>query len=166
MKALERSNMWGPKIDKILRICYTLVPFVKQHRMHPQRFPINHGPGPIPLESAFISNISDHSGERFLFIVDAHSNWIEELPTRISCTSATSISKLQSVIAAFGIPEMFVSDNGPVFTSLKFMEFVEKNGIRAPDNSTISRNLKWTCWACKAPVNRGFVKQTQVAWRS
>ncbi len=63
----------------------------------------------------------------FLVIIDAHSKWIECLPTTNS-TSSTVIN-WRSVFARFGIPSTIVSDNGTCFVSQEFKEFLKANGI-------------------------------------
>ncbi len=62
----------------------------------------------------------------FLVVVDAHSKWIEAVPTNQSCKSITTITKLRSIFSTFGIPEMLVSDNGAAFTSAEFEDFLTK----------------------------------------
>ncbi len=54
----------------------------------------------------------------------------EVLPTHGSCSSFTTISKLGSLFATFGLLAMMVSDNGPAFTKAEFKEFVETNSRR------------------------------------
>ena len=68
-------------------------------------------------------------GKMMLIIVDAHSKWLEALVVN-SATSQTTIEKLCSVFATHGIPEVLVSDDGSVFTSAEFDEFVRRNGIK------------------------------------
>lgn len=65
----------------------------------------------------------------FLVIMDAHSKWMEIRMVK-SATSSTTITALRSVFATHGIPELLVSDNGSVFTSAEFKDFVRYNGIR------------------------------------
>ncbi len=91
----------------------------------------------------------------FLVVVDAHSKWIEAVPTNQSCTSVTTITKLRSIFATFGIPEMLVSDNGAAFTSTGFENFMIKNGIRhhAAPNGLAERVVQ--------TVKQGLLKQTQ-----
>jgi len=44
-------------------------------------------------------------------------------------TSAVTIEHLHSIFATHGLPEMLVSDNGSVFTSVEFDNFTKQNGI-------------------------------------
>ena len=47
-----------------------------------------------------------------------------------NATSAIPIEHLHSIIATHGLPEVLVSDNGSVFTTTEFSEFVKHNGNR------------------------------------
>ena len=62
-------------------------------------------------------------------MVDAHSKWLE-IEMVSSATSAHTIAKLRGMFATHGLPQLVVSDNGAVFTSGEFKEFLERNGIR------------------------------------
>ena len=46
-----------------------------------------------------------------LIMIDAHSKWIEALPTQSTSSHAT-IKLLHSIFAQFGLPETIISDNG------------------------------------------------------
>lgn len=58
----------------------------------------------------------------FLLIVDYYSRYIE-IARLTQATSADVINHLRSLFAQHGIPETFVSDNDPQFTSSKFKGF-------------------------------------------
>ena len=64
----------------------------------------------------------------FLVITDAHSKWVEILPTK-DTSSACTIKLIRNVFAHFGLPLTLVSDNGPNFVSKEFELFLQKNGI-------------------------------------
>ncbi|XP_064469669.1 uncharacterized protein K02A2.6-like [Ornithodoros turicata] len=46
-----------------------------------------------------------------------------------STTATKTVEKLRTVFAAFGLPEVLVSDNGPPFLSAEFADFLSANGI-------------------------------------
>ena len=71
----------------------------------------------------------DHAGKQFVVLVDAYSKWLEVVPVP-SLTSETTIRTLRGIFATHGLPELIVSDNGSLFTSGEFYEFVQRNGIR------------------------------------
>lgn len=61
--------------------------------------------------------------------VDAHSKWIEA-DIVDAATSTGTIQKLHHMFSTHAIPETIVSDNGSVFTSKEFQQFLQSNGIR------------------------------------
>ena len=61
----------------------------------------------------------------FLVVVDAHSKWIEVSIVN-SATSVVTIQKLRSMFSTHGLPKVVVSDNGSVFTSSEFQQFMVK----------------------------------------
>ena len=63
------------------------------------------------------------------WVRDAHSKWIEA-DIVDNATSTGTIRKLRQMFATHGIPETIVSDNGSVFTSKEFQQFVQLNGIK------------------------------------
>ena len=64
----------------------------------------------------------------FLVIVDAHSKWLEVLPVSNATTTVT-IEQLLNVFTTQELPNTIVSDNGSMFTSDEFTQFVKQNGI-------------------------------------
>ena len=64
----------------------------------------------------------------FLVLVDAHSKWLEVVPVS-AATSMVTIEKLRTIFATHGLPERIVTDNGSVFTSEEFENFLHGNGI-------------------------------------
>ena len=68
-------------------------------------------------------------GRQFLLMVDAHSKWLE-VHMVSSTSSHAAISKMRTIFATHGLPEILVTDNVAAFTSSEFSEFTSKNGIR------------------------------------
>ena len=46
-----------------------------------------------------------------------------------SMTTGKTIERLRSLFSRYGLPEIFVSDNGGQFVSEEFSKFLRKNGI-------------------------------------
>ena len=57
-----------------------------------------------------------------------YSKWIE-MSIVNSATSVVTIQKLRCMFSTHGLPRVVVSDNGSVFTSSEFQQFMAKNGI-------------------------------------
>ncbi|XP_055918403.1 uncharacterized protein K02A2.6-like [Eupeodes corollae] len=64
-----------------------------------------------------------------LIVVDAHTKWVEAIPTQ-TISSSRTIKILREIFARFGLPLTLVSDNGTNFSSREFQDFTKSNGIR------------------------------------
>ena len=64
-----------------------------------------------------------------LLIVDAGSSWLEAFPAG-NRTSQTVKVHMSQIFARFGIPRIFVSDNGPEFVSSDLKQWCESLGIK------------------------------------
>lgn len=63
-----------------------------------------------------------------ILLVDSYTKWIE-LEIVKPATADKVISFLRSFMNRFGLPDSICSDNGPQFTSYKFIEFCHLNKI-------------------------------------
>lgn len=66
----------------------------------------------------------------YLLMVDSFSKWIEveRMCQGTDCNKV--LKKLVAYFARFGLPDIFVSDNGPPFNSRGFVDFLERQGIK------------------------------------
>ena len=64
------------------------------------------------------------SGKMFLVIIDAHSKWLDVKMVN-SATSNSTIEHLCSVFSVHGLFEAILTDNGTVFTSSEFQDFMK-----------------------------------------
>ena len=64
-----------------------------------------------------------------LIAVDAHSKWLEVLPTA-SALSERTVELLRDVFARYGLPEHLHNDNGSQFISDVFRNFMKANNTR------------------------------------
>ena len=70
----------------------------------------------------------EFKSEMYLVVVDAFSNWVEVFPMK-STTSTALIGVMKQLITRYGIPIVFVSDNGPQFVSEEFTDWMKKRGV-------------------------------------
>ena len=128
MKALARSFVWWPGLDKEIEslashcnVCKTVAASPHKAPRHPWQYP-----------SAAWDRIHIDYGQwgnkHFLVIVDAFSKW-PEVKLVSSTTTQRTIDVLQEVFATHGYPRLLVSDNGPQFTSEEFEYFLQSNNI-------------------------------------
>lgn len=125
MRALARSYVWWPKLDKevenIVRSCTTC----QEHRNVPAPAPLHPWDWPDkPWSRIHVDYAGPFMGKIFFVLIDAHSKWMDVYPVN-SATSATTIECLRTSFSNHGL----VSDNGTCFTSTEFKDFLSKNGI-------------------------------------
>ncbi len=130
MKSLARCFAWWPGMDKSLEEKVKLCDSCQRTRKLPPVAPIQPWEWPErPWSRLHIDYAGPLLGHMFLVVVDAHSKWMEVKAVR-HATTATTLTELRSIFATHGIPELLVSDNGSVFTSAEFKDFVRGSGIR------------------------------------
>ena len=130
MKSLARCFAWWPGLDKALEEKVQLCDSCQRTRKLPPLAPIQPWEWPErPWSRVHIDYAGPLLGHMFLVVVDAHSKWMDVRAVR-SATTSTTLTELRSIFATHGIPELLVSDNGSVFTSAEFKDFVKVNVIR------------------------------------
>ena len=130
MKSIARSFVWWPGLDKALDQKVKTCVACQSSRNLPPAVPIQPWEWPErPWSRLHVDYAGPLSSYMFLVVVDAHSKWMDIKMVK-NATSSATITALRSMFATHGIPELLVSDNGAVFTSTEFKEFVQQNGIR------------------------------------
>ncbi|XP_060543046.1 uncharacterized protein K02A2.6-like [Pantherophis guttatus] len=130
MKALARSYVWWPRMDKVIETWVSSCANCQESRAAPNSAPVHDWENPgTPWARLHIDFAGPCKGNTFLVIVDAYSKWLEVV--LMSTTTADAVIKvLRRLFATHGIPDLIVSDNGPPFTSNTFEMFLADQGIR------------------------------------
>ena len=130
MKALVRSYVWWPGIDKDLENCSKGCQACQQHQNVEQKTPLH------PLEfpkrrwqRLHLDFAGPFQGHMWLIVVDAYSKWPEVIPMKV-ITATRTIKELHTIFARWGLSEQIISDNGPQFISEEFQKFAQSNGIK------------------------------------
>jgi transposase InsO family protein len=81
-------------------------------------------PTPLPERpwQRVAADLCDHDGTMYLVVVDYYSRFIEISKLNKVCTSDV-VKELKCIFARYGIPDVFVSDNGPQYSSAEFAKF-------------------------------------------
>lgn len=128
-KMLARSYFWWPKIDEEIE---SIIKFCKQCQFNqnkPHSAPMSAWPSAhTPWERIHIDFL-EYGKLNYLIVVDAFSNWPEVFKMNVTTSSAT-IKHLRYLFAAYGLPKVLVSDNGPQLVSAEFKAFLEKNSVK------------------------------------
>ena len=117
MNAVVRSYVWWSGLDKEdkdqaksclqcqeTKSTQAVVP------LHPWDWPTT------PWKRIHIDFTGPFLGMTFLIVVDAHLKW-PEVVEMSTTTSPKTIEVVQVLFSKYGLPEVFVSDKGPQFTS-------------------------------------------------
>ena len=130
MKALARSFVWWPGIDKDIEMVVKSCKVCCMHQNNPASAPSHPWEAPTkPWERIHIDFAGPFMGKMFLIVVDAFSKWIEVEMMTCSTASAT-VGRMRRIFATHGLPLVLVSDNGSSFVGEEFKQFMLKNGIR------------------------------------
>ena len=130
MKALARSYVWWPHMDKeieeVVRTCENCQanrPSPPVAQLHPWEWPEQ------PWSRIHLDFAGPFMNHMFLVLVDAHSKWLD-VQVMQSITTAKTIDKLNKLFSTHGLPQKIVTDNGPSFTSDEFKRYMQANGIK------------------------------------
>ena len=75
------------------------------------------------------SDLFEIKGQMYLLVVDFYSRYIE-IAKLFGTGAASVINHLKSIFARHGIPEIFVSDNGPQYAVESFKSFAKEFGFK------------------------------------
>lgn len=132
MKALARSHIWWPGIERATRNCEGCR-LTKQNPkltpVHPWEYPEG------PWKRIHIDFAGPMDGKQF-------SKWPEVAIMHETTTEAT-LDQLHTIFARWGIPSHIVTDNGPQFTSVGFANFIKSNNCKHTLTSPYHPATNW-----------------------
>ena len=130
MKAIARSYLWWPGLDKDLEDRVKSCESCQGVRKNPAPAPLHPWLWPAkPWQRVHFDFAGPFQGRMFFVALDAHSKWAEviEMP---SITAQRTIVEVRRLFSAFGLPEQVVTDNGPTFVADEFQSFLKQNGVK------------------------------------
>ena len=131
MKAVARSNIFWPNIDRDIESMVNSCSPCQQSRAKPPKSPLQHWPTPerpwSTLHADYLGPL--HDGKMVLVIIDAYSKYIDAFVCN-SSTADSTISKFMTSFATHGLCDTLVTDNGPCFAASEFEQFVSNLGIK------------------------------------
>ena len=128
MKTRARSYVWWLGMDQCLEelvkncgVCQVLQSATPQEGLVPRSWPIHR------WQRVYV-NFAVFEGQNLLVLQDGHSKW-PEVKILTHTDASLLIETLQTLFAAYGLPEEVVSDNGPPFTSEQLANFFKRNAV-------------------------------------
>ena len=130
MKSVACSYFWYAGLDKDLEdrvqgcvACQGVKNSPPVAPLHPWIWPVT------PWQRIHVDFGGPFMNKTYLLVIDAHSKW-PEIVEMDSTTTQRTITELQKLFSAYGLPLQLVSDNGPQFISEDFAQFMKSNGIK------------------------------------
>ena len=161
MKSLARSYVWWPGLDSDIVAKVQACATCQLNQKSPAPAPLQPWDWPErPWSRVHADYAGSFLGRMFLILVDAHSKWIEIHPVA-SASSQVTIEKMRTTFASLGLPDLLVTDNGTVFTSSEFQEFLSKNGIRHSRTSPYHPSSNGLAERAVQSFKEGMKKNTQ-----
>ena len=131
MKALARSHVWWPGIDREIEGVTSRCKGCRAVRQDPKLTPIHPWEFPEgPWRRVHVDFAGPMEGKQFLIVVDAFSKW-PEVAVMDDVSTEKLLVDLRSIFARWGILSQIVTGNGPQFISQKFVRLTTAN-IQAP----------------------------------
>ena len=100
-------------------------PNCSTHQRCNTKEPLTLHPAPSRPWERIAADLCEVNGRHYLVMVDYYSNFIE-VDNLTETTSQKIIECCKCQFARHGIPDVFISDNGPQFSSTLFHQFSEK----------------------------------------
>ena len=129
MRALARIYVWWPNIDEDIERYVMGCHSCQENRQNePETLLYSWNAPTEPWTRIHIDYAGPFEGKYWLIVIDAYSKWLE-IVSHQSITTLSTIKSLREIFSRFGVPKIFVSDNGPQFASKEFEAFCYSNNI-------------------------------------
>ena len=126
MKALARSYMWWPTLDKEIKTKVSACEVCKSVRNMPPTALLHTWQWPTRIWQRLHMQFAQKGNHTFLVIIDSHYKWLGVFDMK----STTACEILQVLFALYSLPEKIFTDNGPQFVSSTFKTFLKANEMK------------------------------------
>ena len=122
-----KASVWWPGLSNQLEEVVKQCPICIKERVNPAE-PVIPSELPDRPWQKVAADLFELKGHPYLLVIDYFSRYTEV--AKLSSTTSPDVTvHLQSMFARHGIPEQFISDNGPQFSSTSFAKFAEDYGF-------------------------------------
>ncbi|XP_055614238.1 uncharacterized protein K02A2.6-like [Uranotaenia lowii] len=129
IKSLARSYCWWQGIDRDIEDLVKDCASCQANKANPPKAAYHCWETPSePFQRVHADYAGPFMGYYYLVLIDAFSKW-PDVHVLKNMTTETTIRACREFFSTYGIPSVFVSDNGPQFASVDFAKFIKLNGI-------------------------------------
>ena len=129
-KATARAIVWWPGVDSDVVDTVKTCDLCQKTAKAPPRGIVSPWPrAESAWERVHLDYFGPLQGHHFLLAVDSYSGWPIVRPVS-SLSASVLIQHVRYIMADYGKPVVFVTDNGAQFASEEFRAFLRKNGVR------------------------------------
>ena len=127
---LLKSKVWFPKMDaaadQVVKKCFPC----QIATLKPSREPLKMTPLPDGPWQQVSIDFCEVAGHYVLVVIDDYSRF-PEVEIVHSTSAKAVLPKLDRVFAAYGVPQVVKSDNGPPFNGHEFAQFADYPGFKS-----------------------------------
>ncbi|XP_046612657.1 uncharacterized protein K02A2.6-like [Neodiprion virginianus] len=130
MKALARSFVWWPEINKQIELITQACRACLETRKSPPKIALTPWAWPTtPWHRIHADFLRPFNGKTVLVIVDSHSKWPEAIIMQ-SMSESHTIKAFEEVFARHGYPAHLITDNYSTFVGKAFQSLLKVGGVR------------------------------------
>ncbi|XP_046420699.1 uncharacterized protein K02A2.6-like [Neodiprion fabricii] len=130
MKALARSFVWWPEINKQIESITQACRACLETRKSPPKIALTPWAWPTtPWHRIHADFLGPFNGKTVLVIVDSHSKWPEAIIMQ-SMSESHTIKAFEEVFARHGYPAHLITDNYSTFVGKAFQSLLKVGGVR------------------------------------
>lgn len=120
-----RSYVWWPGIDNGIGTIVTECNICLSERKKPPDTPLTTWPYPNKAWIRIHCDFAELFGKMYLIVIDSHSKWPEIVCFNKNTKASRLIAEFKVLFARLGFSLHCVTDRGPQFRSVNFVNFVK-----------------------------------------
>ncbi|XP_029156135.1 uncharacterized protein K02A2.6-like [Nylanderia fulva] len=167
MKAIARGYCWWPGLDKDIQSLVENCVACNKVRNNPPKVEQHiWEPAAAAMHRVHADFAGPFLGKWLFVMVDAYSKWPEVRIVK-NITAKTIIKECTNIFASYGIPKIWVTDNGRTFISKEFKNFLRSRGVihkcTAPYNPATNGQAERFIQTLKNGLKRANANESNIA---
>ena len=134
-KQRVRLTVYWPGINNDIENMVIACAMCQDHLPSNPKETIQQKPTPSLPFKEIAADCCQYAGRCYLVIVDCYSDWPTIVPMSRDITASHLIAAIRELISCTTVPDIFLLDGGPQFTSKQFREFAAQWGFTCRTSS-------------------------------